>query len=1501
MVAERYYTIREIVYGMATGGGSTAAGSSGSYSGKAHELIPEFSGKAVDYKEYRKRLLLYAKKMELANRQTETAFNVLSSLKGRAWDACEDITMEKLESTDGMKELLSRLDSVFKYDAITELPADFEHFFVTMQRQRNESMQEYTANFERQLRRLAAHEVTLPDKVVGWFYLRRAGLTQSQRQMIMSTLTTERLSLESVRKGVNFVIGQDSTPDSGNAWKNNRGKFSKESIYAVETDDTPPYPMAESYYVPSYTQSPLDECSPIREDEILEMDEESPYSHYSHYDSDAIYYEFDESDLYDSPEDAAADYDAIMAHYAEARDKVNQMRMSRGYYPVVAMIPERGSGGKDKGKSKGKSSKGKTKTKQAPRPPGAKSRGKAALGAQRCLRCGKAGHNADSCPAAGKRKADSMDAANINMVQDADEINLWEEDGTESEPDDTAQLDCGAASVVVGTQTLRKYLKVLMMKGFHIYDLPVWRCTKGLRFGNGNLDTTNLCALVPTFFKGMRRDVLMYIMNGATPCLLGRPVLEAFHIAINYSDKTMACGKGARFEKATLGPKGEYIVHLAEDLRVGDHREPEQVFLPVDFDDHVHEQTTMKEIMSSDDNVFALEFKDLSEFTPGLYSNDAQFHHDGISAVTATGNAQNASQEVLNGDIDDSLDKLPTGKLNKLVYETMNFVKAVDRDLSRSRDLNSYDPPRNYKVWEVYAGEGRITKTANRRPNCVGTRFSREDGWDFDMPSHRKAFLRKLTLEKPDAVIWSPTCKLWSNLQELSAADNPVYAANLMNQREQNHDTHLTFVAVGYERQRREGRVGLVEHPWTSRAWKTKAFCQMKGFDVYIDMCQYGLVLPNDDGEVLPVRKPTCLRVTSPVLHAVLARTCPRDHEHTPLEGYAAGWGQRSHLAENFTQQFATQVITAILQELSPAFQENVYAVEELEESYNAEAGDGAEAVAESAVKMNRQLKTEVGARAVDYVKRLHRNLGHCSPEVLVRMLKEVQATQDVLTAAARYVCEMCYARKPPKQVPPASGLTCTAFNDRIQVDSHWIQCVESVVKTREPMPGTPAAKRKEKKKKDKEPLGRQCVLTIVDHATRFCAIRILKSEKAEEFTKGLERAWLKNFGLPKLLRVDEAKGWASKHVREWTSSRGITLEVQPAEAHSWLGVVERKHQVIRRALELYQDGLGRHDQSALKEAAIYVPHAINQLSFHKGFSPQQWVLGKAATYVYGLSGEIFNPGQEALDEQGVFAEVQKRRAEAAKAFIAADSDAKLRRAFTQKFREQKEELVVGQQCWYWRNAGAGILRKARWRGPARVVAIEEVKDTQVLWLCHGTALIRCSPHQVRPLVEEMGTFVPADRKAAMRDLEELKARSTTQYRDEVRRSGVNLDAEYPDEDELDAEYSPGTPPAAYEPEEVADEAMAELPGVVSMVLPMVRDEERERTPRRRASEAPTVEPPESMTADDVGSPKRKTEEANVEAEPTVSKAARTEPATSSEAPAHSVPVPPDDELTDHR
>ena len=85
------------------------------------------------------------------------------------------------------------------------------------------------------------------------------------------------------------------------------------------------------------------------------------------------------------------------------------------------------------------------------------------------------------------------------------------------------------------------------------------------------------------------------------------------------------------------------------------------------------------------------------------------------------------------------------------------------------------------------------------------------------------------------------------------------------------------------------------------------------------------------------------------------------------------------------------------------------------------------------------------------------------------------------------------------------------------------------------------------------------------------------------------------------------------------------------------------KHQVIRRALELNQDDLGRHDLSAPKQAAIYAPHAINQTAMVRGFTPQQWVLGKSVTHVHGLTFEIFNPGQEPLDEAGAFSQIQNK------------------------------------------------------------------------------------------------------------------------------------------------------------------------------------------------------------------------------------------------------------------
>lgn len=209
--------------------------------------------------------------------------------------------------------------------------------------------------------------------------------------------------------------------------------------------------------------------------------------------------------------------------------------------------------------------------------------------------------------------------------------------------------------------------------------------------------------------------------------------------------------------------------------------------------------------------------------------------------------------------------------------------------------------------------------------------------------------------------------------------------------------------------------------------------------------------------------------------------------------------------------------------------------------------------------------------------------------------------------------------------------------------------------------------------------------MTMMDQATRYCALRAMKSEKAIDLVKGIERGWIKHFSTPRYLRIDEGKGWASMRLRDWRSEHNIILEIAPAEAHNWIGSIERKHQVIRRSLELYMEDRGRRDKQTLIEAAIYCPGQINALSYIRGFTPAQWVLGRSSSDSFSLTASLFNPGLSPMNDPMDYHQVQAKRFAAQLAFLKADSDARLRRAMPQNCKQVKQQIVVGQLCYYWR------------------------------------------------------------------------------------------------------------------------------------------------------------------------------------------------------------------------
>ena len=743
---------------------STAAGASSpdgagtsANTGRADQYVPTFDNQQKNYKEFRRRCELYRVKMNLAGRQKETTYNIVTMLYGKAWDLVDDLEPGDLEGDAGFKRVFDRLDKGFKFDAMTELPEDFETFFVRLARRPNQTLQEYAAEFSRSERHLRiTHNVDLPEKIKSWWFLRRSGITKDQRQLILTNIGSENLTMEATQKAMNFILGQDSRLDA-------KARATKLETYYQEDEG-------------GYDMEPWNP----EEDYAFYQDNQDYDNTWLDYDQD--YYEEPEHE--GGPEDAfdVEEFDEIYTSYTDAKARLNGMRMARGFYPVVAMIdkgsgrslsPSKGSKG-EKGKSKNRG-KGKGTGKQMPQGTAkGKSRGHAAIGRQICLRCGQAKHWARNCPQssneAKKRKTDEA-ADEVMMVAGAEMFSLDKDDLEEDEPARTAVQDGGASSVLGSSYSVRRYMMFLLEQGYDVNTIEAFYCDKGFRYGNSSVETTQKCILLPVVLGGRKLKVLTYVIQGTAPLLFGRPVLEQLQISVDYGMKRMRW-PGCPWHEIPLGPKGEHLLNLVEDVGIllNDH-DYERILVPTDYETHIDFENPipLNEVVSHIDGLVhwcimlrKLNSRSLNDrmeksprrlrqvkilngqmdrtddgddlrpsFTTFLAETDVDVHND-----LGEPNVQNEKKQVEDPMVDVRVKMLSRGKLHGLILSATEATKRTNRMPEQAKVER-----RDKKViWEVFAGEGRTTKEA-RRLGANAESFSKHTGWDFEKPKDRRRFL----------------------------------------------------------------------------------------------------------------------------------------------------------------------------------------------------------------------------------------------------------------------------------------------------------------------------------------------------------------------------------------------------------------------------------------------------------------------------------------------------------------------------------------------------------------------------------------------------------------------------------------------------------------------------------------------------------------------------------------------------------------------------------------
>ena len=165
------------------------------------------------YRSFRRRVEVYMRCCRRRGQEAviEGAFLLMQQFGKTAWDACEEISLDELETPRAFDVLLEALDKLYRYDENVEQPNRCEEFFNAFCRKKGETLQDYLHRHRQLVLKLQEVQLPLPDGLVGWHLLSRAGIPQWQEPTVKSACGN-KLEPKRVEEVLKQMFGADSRP-----------------------------------------------------------------------------------------------------------------------------------------------------------------------------------------------------------------------------------------------------------------------------------------------------------------------------------------------------------------------------------------------------------------------------------------------------------------------------------------------------------------------------------------------------------------------------------------------------------------------------------------------------------------------------------------------------------------------------------------------------------------------------------------------------------------------------------------------------------------------------------------------------------------------------------------------------------------------------------------------------------------------------------------------------------------------------------------------------------------------------------------------------------------------------------------------------------------------------------------------------------------------------------------------------------------------------------------